>query len=173
MVSQDRRESVSAADTELLGVESYRQPIRAPVNVVRSTAAKPQADIEAVLATAYCLLPTAYCLLPMLPIEVDCRTVNADRTAGADFLLLDCREPDEYAVVKIEGAKLLPMSEIAARVEELAPDRQRRIVVHCHHGGRSLRVANWLREQGFEQAQSMAGGIDAWAVEIDPSLARY
>ena len=109
----------------------------------------------------------------LLPIEVDCRTVNADRTAGADFLLLDCREPDEYAMVNIAGAKLLPMGELAARVEELTPYRDRRIVIHCHHGGRSLRVANWLRGQGFEQAQSMAGGIDEWAVEIDPSLARY
>jgi rhodanese-related sulfurtransferase len=45
--------------------------------------------------------------------------------------------------------------------------------VHCHHGGRSLRVVRWLREQGFSRAQSMAGGIDQWAVDIDPSLPRY
>jgi rhodanese-related sulfurtransferase len=55
----------------------------------------------------------------------------------------------------------------------LAAHRDRRIVVHCHHGGRSLRVANWLRGQGFEQAQSMAGGIDAWSTEIDPAVPRY
>jgi rhodanese-related sulfurtransferase len=109
----------------------------------------------------------------MLPIETDCRTVHADRQAGADPLLVDCREPDEWAVVKIEGAKLMPMSELADRVGELEPYRKRRIVIHCHHGGRSLRVANWLRGQGFENAQSMAGGIDAWAVEIDPTLPRY
>jgi rhodanese-related sulfurtransferase len=108
-----------------------------------------------------------------LPIEIDCRTVHSDLVAGAEFLFLDCREPYEYAVAKIEGAKLLPMSELAARVEELAPYRDRRIVVHCHHGGRSLRVANWLRGQGFDQAQSMAGGIDAWATEIDPAVPRY
>jgi rhodanese-related sulfurtransferase len=46
-------------------------------------------------------------------------------------------------------------------------------VVHCHHGGRSLRVAHWLREQGFANAQSMAGGIDRWSQEIDPSVPRY
>ncbi|HEV3415214.1 MAG TPA: rhodanese-like domain-containing protein [Pirellulales bacterium] len=108
-----------------------------------------------------------------VPIEIDCNSVHADLSAGADFLLLDCREPDEYAVAKIECAKLLPMSELAARVEELAAHRDRRIVVHCHHGGRSLRVANWLRGQGFEQAQSMAGGIDAWSTEIDPAVPRY
>ncbi|HEV2969118.1 MAG TPA: rhodanese-like domain-containing protein [Pirellulales bacterium] len=107
------------------------------------------------------------------PIETDCRTVHSDLAAGADFLLLDCREPDEFAIAKIEGAQLLPMSELAARVDELAPYRDRRIVVHCHHGGRSLRVANWLRGQGFDQAQSMAGGIDAWATEIDPTVPRY
>jgi rhodanese-related sulfurtransferase len=108
-----------------------------------------------------------------LPIETDCRAVRNAQAAGEDFLLLDCRESDEHAIVSIKGATLVPMSELAARVEELNPWRDRRIVVHCHHGGRSLRVANWLRGQGFEQAQSMAGGIDAWAVEIDQSLARY
>jgi rhodanese-related sulfurtransferase len=108
-----------------------------------------------------------------LPIETECRAVHNALASGEDFLLLDCREPDEHAVASIEAAKLVPMSELAARVEELNPWRERRIVVHCHHGGRSLRVANWLRGQGFEQAQSMAGGIDAWAVEIDQSLARY
>jgi rhodanese-related sulfurtransferase len=65
------------------------------------------------------------------------------------------------------------MSEMAERVGELEPYRDWRIVVHCHHGGRSLRVANWLRGQGFANAQSLAGGIDAWAAEIDPTLPRY
>jgi rhodanese-related sulfurtransferase len=108
-----------------------------------------------------------------LPIETDCRAVHNAQAADEDFLLLDCREPDEHAIASIAAAKLVPMGELAARVEELNPWRDRRIVVHCHHGGRSLRVANWLRGQGFEQAQSMAGGIDAWAAEIDQSLARY
>jgi rhodanese-related sulfurtransferase len=109
----------------------------------------------------------------MLPLELDCRTLHSQREAGADVLLLDCREPDEWAIVRIPGATLLPMSEMTNRVGELDPYRDRPIVVHCHHGGRSLRVANWLRGQGFSQAQSLAGGIDAWSVEIDPSLPRY
>jgi rhodanese-related sulfurtransferase len=108
-----------------------------------------------------------------LPIETDCRGVHEAQVSGEEVLLLDCREPDEYALVNIAGATLIPMSELASRVEELNPWRDRRIAVYCHHGSRSLRVANWLRGQGFEQAQSMAGGIDAWAVEIEPSLARY
>jgi rhodanese-related sulfurtransferase len=109
----------------------------------------------------------------MPPLELDCRTLHSQREAGADILLVDCRDPDEWAIVKIPGATLLPMSEMADRVAELAPYRDRPIVVHCHHGGRSLRVINWLRGQGFSQAQSLAGGIDAWAAEIDPSLPRY
>jgi rhodanese-related sulfurtransferase len=109
----------------------------------------------------------------MLPIETDCRSVHEAQVADEDFVLLDCREADEFALVNIAGAKLIPMSELASRIDELKPWRDRRIVVYCHHGGRSLRVANWLRGQGFDQAQSMAGGIDTWALEIDRSLARY
>ena len=110
-----------------------------------------------------------------LPIEVDCRSVQADlqAAAGDGPILVDCREPDEHALVHIEAARLLPMSQLQERVGELAEHRDRRIVVHCHHGGRSLRVARWLREQGYPGAQSMAGGIDQWAVEIDPTLPRY
>ena len=107
------------------------------------------------------------------PIEIDCRSVHAKLQAGDEFLLLDCRESDEHQVVNIPQARLIPMSELAQRVGELEPHRGDEIVVHCHHGGRSLRVAMWLRQQGFARAQSMAGGIDQWAQEIDPSLPRY
>lgn len=108
-----------------------------------------------------------------LPMEIDCRSVRAKLDAGESFLLLDCREPGEHATVSIPEAKLIPMREIPVRVTELEAFRQGSIVVHCHHGGRSLRVAEWLRQQGFEGAQSMAGGIDRWAVEIKPGMPRY
>jgi rhodanese-related sulfurtransferase len=108
-----------------------------------------------------------------LPLEVDCRTVRQMLDAAQDFLLLDCREADEHAKVAIAGSTLIPMSQIVDRAAELEPHRGQRIVVHCHHGGRSLRVANWLRQQGFDQAQSLSGGIDRWAIQIDPSLPRY
>jgi len=91
----------------------------------------------------------------------------------ADFLFLDCRQESEYETASIEGATLLPMGEIAQRVEELEEHKQRQIVIHCHHGGRSLRVAQWLRQQGFEHAQSMMGGIDGWSQQIDESIPRY
>ncbi len=108
-----------------------------------------------------------------LPMEIDCRSVKAKLDAGESFVFLDCREASEHATVSIPEAKLLPMSQIQTRLDELAEFKQANIVVHCHHGGRSMRVASWLRQQGFEQAQSMAGGIDQWALEIQPGMARY
>lgn len=107
------------------------------------------------------------------PWEITCAEVHAKREAGEEFLLLDCREAQEFDLVRIEGAQLLPMSELQQRVEELEPHREKTVVVHCHHGGRSLQVVGWLRQQGFPNAINMAGGIDQWAVEIDPSLPRY
>ena len=106
-------------------------------------------------------------------LEIDCQTLKSMLDDGADFLLLDCREQDEHATARIEAATLLPMSEIQERVSELEPHRERSIVVHCHHGGRSVRVAMWLRQQGDMQAVSLAGGIDAWSLTIDPSVPRY
>lgn len=107
------------------------------------------------------------------PMEIDCETVRRKLEAGGDFVLLDCRERDEHETARIAEARLLPMSEIQERIGELEPDRDREVVVHCHHGGRSLRVANWLRQQGFTRAKSMAGGIDEWSERIDPSVPRY
>ena len=107
------------------------------------------------------------------PIEVDCQTVNAKRDAGSTFLFLDVREPDEYATAHIDGTTLLPMSQLADRVSELEAHKSAEIVVHCHHGGRSMRVVNWLRQQGFDHAINMAGGIDQWSQVIDVSVPRY
>jgi rhodanese-related sulfurtransferase len=108
-----------------------------------------------------------------IPLEIDCRATADRLRRGEKLLLLDCREQDEYAVAHIDGALLIPIGQLRARLAELEPYRALPLVVHCHHGGRSLRAALWLRGQGFDQAQSMAGGIDQWAVEIDPGLARY
>jgi rhodanese-related sulfurtransferase len=108
-----------------------------------------------------------------VPIEVDCQSVKAKLDANDGFTFLDCREANEYDTVKIEGATLLPMSEIQERISELDGQQDGQIIVHCHHGGRSLRVANWMRQQGYVNAQSMAGGIDLWAREIEPGMQRY
>lgn len=93
-------------------------------------------------------------------------------SGGESFCLLDVREPWEAELCRLPGARLIPMGEVPSRAhQELDPDAH--IVVYCHHGVRSLRVTLWLREQGFEQAQSLAGGIEDWARVMDPSMARY
>ena len=109
----------------------------------------------------------------MLPIEIDVRTVKQMLDSGEKFIFLDCREPGEVATAKIHGTMHIPMREIPARLNELEANKVDRIVVHCHHGGRSQRVTHFLRQQGFEQAQNMSGGIDAWSLEIDPTVPRY
>ena len=107
------------------------------------------------------------------PIEIDVATLATMLKNKDDFLLLDVREADEYEIAKIEGSQLLPMSELRARVDELEEHKASQIVVHCHHGGRSMRVTQALREMGFEKAQNLAGGIDHWSQEIDTEVPRY
>lgn len=88
------------------------------------------------------------------------------------FVLLDVREPWEFEEARIEGSVLMPMSEVSSRaLQEL--ERESRIIAICHHGVRSMSITAWLREQGFAQAQSLRGGIDAWSAEIDPSVPKY
>ena len=107
------------------------------------------------------------------PLEVDVATVRQWLEARPDVALVDCREPAEFEIAKIPGATLIPMSQWADAAPQIEALQGRHVVVHCHHGGRSMRVAQWLRDNGFENAQSMAGGIDAWSLEIDPSTPRY
>jgi len=86
--------------------------------------------------------------------------------------LIDVREPWEFQTAHVEGGVLMPMGDVPARAhQELDPDEH--LVVMCHHGARSLNVTVWLRNQGFENVQSMRGGIDAWSAEIDPKIPRY
>lgn len=108
-----------------------------------------------------------------LPLEIDVEEVQALRTRGETFLLIDCREPDEHEIARIPGAVLVPMATIPESLEQLTAHPEGRVIVHCHHGGRSLRVTRYLRQQGFRQAQNMAGGIDAWSQRIDPGVPRY
>ena len=108
-----------------------------------------------------------------LPIEVSVAEVHALIERREPVMLLDCREENEHEVVSIQDATLIPMSQLEQRVGELDDKRERHIVVFCHFGGRSLQVAAWLRQRGFNRVQNMTGGIDQWAIEIDSSLPRY
>ena len=86
--------------------------------------------------------------------------------------IIDVREPWECATARIDGSVPIPMGEIPLRArQELKPDE--RLLVICHHGVRSMNVTVWLRDQGFEQAQSLRGGIEAWSLEVDASIGRY
>jgi rhodanese-related sulfurtransferase len=108
-----------------------------------------------------------------IPIEIDVPTVKAMRDRNEDFLLLDVRQPTEHATAHIEGAVLIPIGEIEGRVGELEAHRNRPIVVHCHRGGRSLRVTQWLRSLGYQNVRNLTGGIDAWSLTADSSVPRY
>jgi rhodanese-related sulfurtransferase len=107
-----------------------------------------------------------------MEFEISAGQVKSLQKAGAEFLLLDVREPWEFETARIEGAKNIPMGDVPARAhQELDPEAH--IVVVCHHGVRSLSVTNWLRQQGFEKAQSMRGGVDGWARTVDPKVPLY
>jgi len=96
--------------------------------------------------------------------------IAADR--GDSFHLVDVREPWEFETALIEGATLIPMGDIPSRAhQELDPEAH--IIVYCHHGVRSMNVTAWLRQQGFEKTQSMAGGIDAWSRRVDGKVPVY
>ena len=108
-----------------------------------------------------------------LPVDIDVHAVRRLLESQSEMVLLDCRTPDAQSAARIEGAMLIPIDEIASRLSELELFRERHIVVHCHLGGRSAQVVEWLRSQDFPRVQNMVGGIDAWSVEIDPAVPRY
>jgi rhodanese-related sulfurtransferase len=107
----------------------------------------------------------------MKDLEIRVSELQRKRKAGEKFLLVDVREPWEHQVCRIEGATLIPMRTIPANLQQL--DTEEEVICYCHHGQRSLDVAAWLRAQGVESAQSLAGGIDRWSIEIDPGVPRY
>ncbi len=109
-----------------------------------------------------------------LPFEITPVEVKKALDEGQRLMLLDCREAQEHAICRIDGARLIPMNSVPANLQSLeAMADEALIVVYCHHGMRSLSVVSWLRRQGVESCQSMAGGIDRWSLEIDPSVPRY
>ncbi len=104
--------------------------------------------------------------------EITPEDVKSIKDRNEAFALLDVREPWEYETARIEGAELMPMGDVPGRAhQELDPDDH--IIVYCHHGVRSMSVTAWLRQQGFEKAQSMVGGIDAWSRIVDQKVPVY
>ena len=90
---------------------------------------------------------------------------------GEDLLLVDVREPEEYELARVEGARLLPLSLFNEWAPTLDPERPTAFI--CHHGIRSAQVCAYLARQGFEKLYNLSGGIDRWSTEVDPSVPRY
>ena len=112
--------------------------------------------------------------MSQLPLEITPQDVQRRREAGEAIRFIDVRLPEEHQLANIAGAELIPMQEIPTRLQELdGAAEAATLVFFCHHGMRSLQVANWLRQHGVEATQSMAGGIDRWSLEIDPGVPRY
>lgn len=108
------------------------------------------------------------------PLEISPQEVKRRLDSGETLNLIDVREPHEFAQAKIEGADLVPMRSVPGELHSLEARAEKApLIVFCHHGMRSLNVVSWLREQGLENCQSMAGGIDAWSLAVDPSVPRY
>jgi len=107
-------------------------------------------------------------------VEITPLEVKRRLDTGEKLHLIDVREPNEFALTRIAGAELIPMRQIPAELQTLEGySDEAPIIVFCHHGVRSLNVVNWLRQHGVENCHSMAGGIDAWSLQINPSVARY
>lgn len=112
---------------------------------------------------------------PELPWEVSVEEVHTllDRPLEERPRLVDCREEDEWLICRIEGAELVPLSRFGELAASRFTDPGQHVIIYCHHGMRSLRAASWLRQQGLSKAQSMRGGIELWADQVDPEMPRY
>ncbi|MFO1059198.1 MAG: rhodanese-like domain-containing protein [Dongiaceae bacterium] len=105
------------------------------------------------------------------PLEIDTAELQSRLAAGRPVAVLDVREGWEREICAIAGSSHIPLGQLIARAGELPAEGD--LVVYCHHGGRSLQAALWLRQHGFPRAASLAGGIDDWALTVEPGLARY
>jgi rhodanese-related sulfurtransferase len=105
-------------------------------------------------------------------LEITPAELRLKKLSGEPLRLIDVREPFEHDLCRIEGAELIPMRSIPQHLNDLS-DTEAPIVVLCHHGVRSLSAVAWLRRHGVENCRSLAGGIDLWSLQIDPSVPRY
>ncbi len=112
---------------------------------------------------------------PPQPVQtegvIDVQEVKRKLDRGDDFVLIDVREPHEYQIARIPGAKLIPLGELPKRLNELDPNAD--IVAHCRSGARSQKAVDLLKQSGFKHARNMTGGILAWSDKVDPSVPKY
>jgi adenylyltransferase/sulfurtransferase len=105
------------------------------------------------------------------PIEITVEEASRLLSGPTPPVLLDVRETDEYAVCRIEGSRLIPMNTVPTRLAQIPTDAW--VLVQCHHGGRSMKVTQFLRSKGFTRVSNLKGGIDAWSLKVDPKVPRY
>ncbi len=105
--------------------------------------------------------------------ELSAAAVHAMQARDDDFLLLDVREPDEFMRARLEGSKLIPLGELEDRLAEIRDWKERPVVVHCHHGGRSAKACKLLGDAGFNRVTNLTGGIEAWSLTVDADIPRY
>ena len=105
------------------------------------------------------------------PIEIDVEELDARLKSGEALQVLDVREPWELEIARLPNTIDIPMSTLPKGLCNI--DQEKPLAVICHHGGRSLQVARWLRQQGYAKAQSVRGGLDVWSQAIDSSIPRY
>ena len=105
------------------------------------------------------------------PLEITPRELHARLERGDALELIDVREPYEYAIARVPGARLVPLGTLERALPSLDPAHE--MVVLCHHGVRSAAAAECLRAAGFRRVLNLAGGIDRWSAEVDPAVARY
>jgi adenylyltransferase/sulfurtransferase len=116
-------------------------------------------------------LPPAYPFNPAT--EVTPRELKAMLDRKEKFVLIDCRLPNEHAITHIDGARLVPLQQLGAKITELKPLADEKMVVYCKVGGRSAQFAQILRQQGFKDVKSMAGGIALWNKDVNPGGPQY
>ncbi len=110
----------------------------------------------------------------MAGMELEPREAAEMLNSEGRAVVIDVREPEEFAAARLPGARLIPMGSIPAALGELeGMADEATLLVLCHHGVRSLQVAAWLRERGIEDCFSIAGGIDRWSQEVDAEIPRY
>jgi rhodanese-related sulfurtransferase len=108
-----------------------------------------------------------------MPEQIGVEELARKLAAGEAVYLVDVRQPWEHATAALPGSVLIPLSEIEERWTELAPPAGAQLVTYCHHGVRSLNAAAFLEQKGVGKVLSLAGGIDAWSVRVDPKVPRY
>ena len=108
-----------------------------------------------------------------MSLEITPRELAQHIENGRAIRLIDVRQPVENAHAKLANSLLIPLSDVPVRAAEIPKEPETMIVVYCHHGVRSLSAAAYLRQLGFTNVASLAGGIDAWSCEVDPTVPRY